>query len=109
MDHAFLFMPPCPCQDAVFRDILQHGYEWTVISHQAVEKIPRLPHFLQQALNATNTAAAAQSELEVMSLGAYKSYTSPCSCVHIFIISFVVMLHFLLCSSAWHHDSNLVE
>ena len=55
------------CEDAVFRDMLQNGYEWVVINHGAVEQVPRLPHFLQQALNATNTAAAAQSELEVCS------------------------------------------
>ena len=53
-------------EDAVFRGMLTHGYDWTIIRHSATQRIPRLPHFLQQALNATNSAAAEQSELEVL-------------------------------------------
>ena len=53
-------------EGAVLRGMLTHGYDWTIIRHSATQRIPRLPHFLQQALNATNSAAAEQSELEVL-------------------------------------------
>ena len=43
------------------------GWEWTVFVAEVEEECPALPDLLQRGLNATNTLATDQSELEVAS------------------------------------------
>jgi hypothetical protein len=47
---------------------VEQGWEWLVISSQVEEAIPRLPTFLQMALNASNSIRKATNELETAML-----------------------------------------
>lgn len=48
------------------QELLQHGWQWQVVSSSVEDAIPTFPAFCQAALNATNSASICTAELEAM-------------------------------------------
>jgi len=50
--------------DPSFKEMLEKGWEWTIVSWQAEAQWPGLPDLAQRALNASNNVASHSTELE---------------------------------------------
>ena len=59
----------CPSRwlasDAKLKELLTHGWEWSIIKAEVESSFPKLPLLCQSALNAANSVYSPESELEV--------------------------------------------
>ncbi|CAE7458044.1 unnamed protein product [Symbiodinium sp. CCMP2592] len=52
-------------KDPVLREVMLHGWSWVIVSWAVEECYPDLPKLAERALNSSNSAFQAQSELEL--------------------------------------------